>query len=69
MTLSEIEVYSSRRLRFTVAWLAVVILILILVALLSHPTISDNRPVWKSSPYGEPKDTGTATKDSASRPR
>ena len=71
MTISDIEIYSSRRLRFTVAWLAAVILILILVALLSHPRISDNRPVWKLSPYGEPQESGTAkaATDSTSRPR
>lgn len=69
MTPSKSEVYPSRRFRSTIAWISIVILILILVGLLTHPATVDNHAVWKSSPYGEPRDTGKviATKDSASQ--
>jgi uncharacterized membrane protein affecting hemolysin expression len=59
MTLSESEFYPARRYHFTVACLFVLLLMLILAGLLSHRTLSYNRPVWKSSPYGELRDTGT----------
>ncbi|MCX6133316.1 MAG: hypothetical protein NTU47_05825 [Ignavibacteriales bacterium] len=55
----EIETYPLRRFKTRVAWLAVLIIVLIILGLLSHKTISDNLPVWKSSPYGNPANTGT----------
>lgn len=69
MTLSETEIYSSRRFRFIVAWLTIVVLILILVAILSHHTIQDHQPVWKSSPFGESRDTAIVkvSRDSGSQ--
>jgi hypothetical protein len=60
ITLTEIETYSVRRFHFTVARLALLIIILVILGLLSHRTISINRPVWKSAPYGDLGDTGTA---------
>ena len=59
MTILQSETLSVRRFRFTVASLSVLIIILILIGLLSHRTIPDNKPAWKSSPYGEPRDTGS----------
>jgi hypothetical protein len=59
MILPEIETYPVQRFRNRVTWLAVLILVFVILGLLSHRTISDNRPAWKSSPYGEPRDTGT----------
>ncbi len=67
MILEETETYSDRRLRFTVTWLAILILILVLIGLLSHPAIHNDKPVWKSSPYGELHDTAGVKADSNSR--
>ena len=58
MTLLEGETYSERRFRFTVASLSILILILVAIGLLSHRAIPDNRPSWKSAPYGDLRDTG-----------
>ena len=58
MTLSESETFSLRRFRFTVASLTILIIILILAGLLSHRTLPDNNPAWKSAPYGDLRDTG-----------
>ena len=71
MTHSEGESYSDRRFRLTVAGLAILIFILIIIGLLSHRTLQDNRPAWKSSPYSEMQDTGTvkAARDSVSQVR
>ena len=57
MTYSESEYYSVRRFRFTVAYLSILIILVVILGLLSHRTISVDRPVWKSSTYGEPRDT------------
>jgi hypothetical protein len=57
MTLAEDESYPDRRFRFTVAWLSVLLLILVLLGLLSHPKNPVSHAVWKSAPYGEPRDT------------
>jgi hypothetical protein len=59
MILSQSEFYPVRRFRFTVTVLCIVIVVLVILGLLSHRTLSYNRPVWKSCPYGEPRDTGT----------
>jgi hypothetical protein len=59
ITLTEIETYPVRRLRVTVAGLSILILVLILIGLSSHRTIAVNRPVWKSAPYGDLRDTGS----------
>jgi hypothetical protein len=71
MALSEIESYSDRRFRLTVAGLAILIFILVIIGILSHRSIQDNRPVWKSSPFSEMPDTGTvkAARDSVSQVR
>lgn len=60
MILSQSEYYPVRRFRLTVTSLCLAILVLLILGLLSHRTLSTNRPVWKSAPYGEVRDTGTA---------
>lgn len=57
MTLAENESYPDRRFRLTVVWISVLLLILVFFGLLTHPKTSVNYPVWKSAPYGEPRDT------------
>jgi len=59
MTLAENNTIDPRRFRFTVASLSVLIIILVLIGLLSHRTISYKNAAWKSSPYGDVRDTGT----------
>jgi hypothetical protein len=58
MTIAESETHFVRRFHFTVASLSILIIILILIGLLSHRAIHDGKPAWKSSPYGELRDTG-----------
>lgn len=58
MTYSENEYYPVRRFRLTLVSLFVLIIMLALIGLLSHRTTSIDHPVWKSSPYGDPRDTG-----------
>ena len=57
MTESESEFYSVRRFRLTVVILSALLGLLILIGVLGHRRIPDDQPVWKSSPYGEPRDT------------
>jgi hypothetical protein len=59
MILSQSEFYPVRRFRFTVTFLCLAIVVLVIIGLLSHRTLSYNRPVWKLSPYGELRDTGS----------
>jgi hypothetical protein len=60
MTILKSETYSDRRFRLTVTSLSILIIILILIGLLSHRTVPDSKAAWKSSPYGDLGDTGTA---------
>ncbi len=53
----ENEMYPARRFRIAVARLIILIIILVVLGLLSHPTAPVNRAVWKSSPYGDPRGT------------
>jgi hypothetical protein len=59
MTYSEREYYPVRRFRSTVASIFIVIILAVIIGLLIHRNISVNHPVWKSSPYGEPRDTAS----------
>ncbi|MCX6145142.1 MAG: hypothetical protein NTZ35_18215 [Ignavibacteriales bacterium] len=59
MTSSVGEYYPVRRFRITVASIFIVIILAVIVGLLTHRTISVNHPVWKSSPYGDPRDTAS----------
>ena len=56
--LSENETYPARRFHRVVARLVLLIIILVVLGLLSHPTAPVNRAVWKSCPYGNPRDAG-----------
>lgn len=59
MTYSEDDNYPVRRFRFTVASLSILIILVVILGLLSHRTISIDRPVWKSAPYGNLHGTGS----------
>jgi hypothetical protein len=59
MMYSENEYYPVRRFRITVASIVVVITLAIILGLLTHRTISANHAVWRSSPYGDARDTSS----------
>jgi hypothetical protein len=59
MTVPDLESNQAGRFRATVVRLVVLIIILILVGLSIHRNISNHGSVWKSSPYGEPRDTAS----------
>jgi hypothetical protein len=59
MTSPQSEYYPVRRFRLVVASLCFIIIILTAIGLLSRRTLSDNRPAWKSAPYGDTRDKGS----------
>jgi hypothetical protein len=59
MTYSESEYYPVRRFRITVASILIVFALAVIVGLLTHRAIFVHHAVWKSAPYGEPRDTAS----------
>jgi hypothetical protein len=52
------DTISSGRIRITLVLSLVLLLALVIIGLLGHPAADDNsKIVWKSAPYGEPRDS------------
>ena len=56
--LTENETYPARRFHIVVARLVILIIILVVLGWLNHRTPPVDGAVWKSSPYGNPRDAG-----------